>query len=94
MTPEQRIVLEEEKEAFEVDLNSKIHTANLLQEDMGRRDTEIQSVAGGFANVFKNQDDAELFAMLPLSVSERIRIIERARAFVLDQYTVQSPSDK
>lgn len=77
---EQKIsIKEEELMAMDTDLSSKIHTAMLLSEDMGERENDVNEIAAEFKDVFKNRDDAVLFAMLPLSKKTRMSVLERAR---------------
>jgi hypothetical protein len=73
-------LIDEEAAAFDVPLANKIHTAALLSEDMKQRDAEIAKIASEYEDAFKTKEDAEYFAMLPLSRSDRVRVLDRARA--------------
>lgn len=79
---EQKISLQDEELlAMDTDLSSKIHTAVLATEDMGQRERELIEIAFEFKDVFKDHDEALLFAMLPLSKETRKLVLARAREF-------------
>jgi hypothetical protein len=71
--------MEEEAAAFDTSLESAIHAAPLLSEDLAGRDREIDELASKYSDVFKNREDAVYFAMLPLSAKDRVDVLARAR---------------
>jgi hypothetical protein len=79
MQTEQKITIQEEELlAMDADVSAKIHTAELLSEDMGNREADINAVAAAYKNVFKNKDDAVYFSMLPLTDADRAIVMRRA----------------
>ena len=74
-----KTLLEEELLACDTDPSARIHTAELVSDDMADRDHELSVLADQYSDVFKNRDDAMYFAMLPLSATDRKSVLDRAR---------------
>tara|TARA_R110000851_G_scaffold243362_5_gene395970 strand:- start:10700 stop:11002 length:303 start_codon:yes stop_codon:yes gene_type:complete len=72
-------LLAEELLACDTDISARIHTAQLVSDDIVSRDRELSLLADQYSDVFKNRDDAMYFAMLPLSEADRKSVLHRAR---------------
>ena len=75
-------ILVEEQEGRDLSLSHAIHTADVPSEDISQRDKDIERLANKYEDVFKSREDAEYFAMLPLSRQDRERVLVRARHFM------------
>jgi len=71
-------LLAEEQKARDLPLTHAIHTAEVPSEDIAQRDIDVGRLADKYNNVFKTREDAEYFAMLPLSRTDRELVLARA----------------
>lgn len=72
-------LVREEQEACDTPLDARIHHVDLVEDDMGARDRELNCLADKYSDVFRNRDDAIFFAMLPLTAVDRDGVLTRAR---------------
>jgi hypothetical protein len=72
-------LLAEEKSGRDFPAQRSIDTAEIPSEDIAERDKYIERLATKYEDVFKTREDAEYFAMLPLSDADRDRVLSRAR---------------
>jgi hypothetical protein len=73
------VLVAEEMAAYDTPLHRAIHTAEVLSEDLRERDEEVTHLVQKYRDVFRSKEDAEYFAMLPLSVKDRVSVLNRAR---------------
>ena len=73
------VLVAEEMEAYDTPLHRAIHTADVPSEDLRERDGEVDQLVQKYRDVFTSKEDAEYFAMLPLSVKDRVSVLNRAR---------------
>ena len=73
------VLVAEEMAACDTPLHRAIHTAELASEDLRERDGEVAHLVQKYRDVFSSKEDAEYFAMLPLSVKDRVSVLNRAR---------------
>ena len=71
-------LIAEEAGACDTPLDAKIHTAQLPPSTQKGIDAETQALYVNHRGVFRDYEDAEYFAMLPLSKEDRVRILARA----------------
>ncbi len=70
----------EESLARDTPLTAAIHTAQLPPDDARSLEAVARDVYGTYRHIFKNFEEAEYFAMLPLSVKQRDHVLARAVA--------------
>jgi len=71
-------LIAEEASACDTPLDAKIHTAQLPPSTQKELDADTQALYVNHRGVFKDYQEAEYFAMLPLSKADRVRILARA----------------
>lgn len=74
-------LIEEEKAAYDVPLDSAIHKADVPHETPAELDMEAKTWYSTYMHVFPNFEEAEYFAMLPLSKKDKMGILKRALHF-------------
>lgn len=79
-------LIAEEKAAYEAPLNAAIHRARLQPETQDGLETEAKALYARHGDVFANYEEAEYFAMLPLSKSNRQQVLRRALEISRDEY--------
>jgi hypothetical protein len=80
------VIIEEEKAAYEVPLDSAIHRARLQHETQEGLETEARALYARHSDLFPSYEDAEYFAMLPLSKANRRQVLDTALRFVKEEY--------
>jgi hypothetical protein len=70
-------MIEEEKEAYDTNLNARIHGADLPPEGIEECIREARAYYDRNRNIFKSFEEAEYFFMLPLSERQRVRVLRQ-----------------
>lgn len=83
-------LIAEEADACDTPLDAKIHTAQLPPSTQKELDADTQALYVKHSGVFKDYQEAEYFAMLPLSKEDRVRILARAGEFEREEARIKS----
>ena len=72
------VVALEEKEGRDAPLDARIHTVSMPPDDEKGLSVDAREVYNEHRHLFKSYEEAEYFAMLPLSMKQREHVLARA----------------
>ena len=75
------VVAAEENAARDAPLDARIHTVEMPPDDEKGLSVDAREVYNEHRHLFKNYEEAEYFAMLPLSMKQREHVLARAVQF-------------
>jgi hypothetical protein len=70
-------IIQEEKDALDTPLDSRIHTVQLPPQTKQKVDDAAEKLWRDYP-CFRTREDAEYFSMLPLSRQDSVMVLERA----------------
>ena len=78
-------IIEEERAALDTPLDAGIHTAKLQAETQEELNAEARALYAAHMDVFSTYEEAEYFAMLPLSKANRKQVMGRALELIKEE---------
>ena len=88
-TDEVKALMKEEVDAIDMPLNARIHRVPVPDDSVTGVEDEVNRVYSQYRQVFTSKEDAEYFSMLPLSDTDRDRVLKRAKELVDEELAVR-----